>query len=287
MSTSAGPFSPPLSVWWASSLAGLHVFQSVVVPRAFGVRVGLFLWYWHETRQLAHLRQWCVLAAIAGLMLNVYYANAMVLAVLVVEAVGAIQRRVSRASAVCVVRRNFSCVTCVRGVVVVCLLPTLVTRYIIYGAPLRIRLHSRFANGRGRSPLFPQVLFSANHGLLAWTPLAAVFRGWAVPVLEARAPRWASAFLAALLAFYLLIACYPDWAGISSYGNRFFVSLTALFIVGLAFFWTASRRCFALFARRRSQLPRFSRASFCGTWRSCFSGERIWFPLADRFPGAR
>jgi len=43
-----------------------------------------------------------------------------------------------------------------------------------------------------------------------------------------------SAFLAAMMAFYLLIACYPDWAGISSYGNRFFVSLTSLFIVGLA-----------------------------------------------------
>ena len=28
---------------------------------------------------------------------------------------------------------------------------------------------------------------------------------------------------------------YPDWAGISSYGNRFFVSLTPLFILGLAF----------------------------------------------------
>jgi hypothetical protein len=39
-----------------------------------------------------------------------------------------------------------------------------------------------------------------------------------------------------LLAFYLFIACYPDWAGISSYGNRFFVSLTALFILGLAVF---------------------------------------------------
>jgi hypothetical protein len=38
------------------------------------------------------------------------------------------------------------------------------------------------------------------------------------------------------LVFYIFIACYPDWAGISSYGNRFFVSLTALFILGLAVF---------------------------------------------------
>jgi hypothetical protein len=43
-------------------------------------------------------------------------------------------------------------------------------------------------------------------------------------------------FLVSLVAFYLFSSFYPDWAGISSYGNRFFVSLTALFILGLAYF---------------------------------------------------
>ena len=46
--------------------------------------------------------------------------------------------------------------------------------------------------------------------------------------------------LYALLAFvtYLYtIGCYDDWAGISSFGNRFFVSLTPLFILGLASFF--------------------------------------------------
>jgi len=37
------------------------------------------------------------------------------------------------------------------------------------------------------------------------------------------------------VAFYLFISYYPDWAGISSYGNRFFISVTALFILGLAY----------------------------------------------------
>jgi hypothetical protein len=39
-----------------------------------------------------------------------------------------------------------------------------------------------------------------------------------------------------MVAFYLFISFYPDWAGISSYGNRFFVSLTTLFILGLSVF---------------------------------------------------
>jgi hypothetical protein len=38
-----------------------------------------------------------------------------------------------------------------------------------------------------------------------------------------------------VVAFYVFISFYPDWAGISSYGNRFFVSLTPLFILGLAY----------------------------------------------------
>src|SRR5207245_6944448 len=38
---------------------------------------------------------------------------------------------------------------------------------------------------------------------------------------------------------------YPDWAGISSFGNRFFISLTPLFVLGLAVFLDASARLFA------------------------------------------
>src|SRR6201987_4632870 len=37
-------------------------------------------------------------------------------------------------------------------------------------------------------------------------------------------------------AFLYLIGCYQDWDGLSSFGNRFFVSLTVMFVVGLAGF---------------------------------------------------
>jgi hypothetical protein len=68
-----------------------------------------------------------------------------------------------------------------------------------------------------------------------------------------REPRVGTPILAAVLAFCLLIACYPDWAGISSYGNRFFVSLTAPFILGLGVFFDRAAKLFrsprgALFA---------------------------------------
>jgi hypothetical protein len=180
-----------------------------------------------------------LLALIAGLMLNVYYPNTMVLAVLVVEAVPqylSAFRSGSRGGASeaprladLLVRHLFFGL-----VVLVCLLPTFITRYIVYGGafesgyiPLRDWLW--------RSPAFLDVLFASNHGLLVWTPIL-LFAIVGLILFRWREPRVGAPFLAALLAFYLFIACYPDWAGISSYGNRFFVSLTPLFILGLAVF---------------------------------------------------
>jgi hypothetical protein len=47
----------------------------------------------------------------------------------------------------------------------------------------------------------------------------------------------AGCFYVSLLAFYLLITLHENWDGLSSYGNRFFVSLTPFFILGLAIFF--------------------------------------------------
>ena len=54
-----------------------------------------------------------------------------------------------------------------------------------------------------------------------------------------------------MVAFYLFISFYPDWAGISSYGNRFFVSLTPLFVLGLAYLL---ERVAAYFSQPRTAL---------------------------------
>jgi hypothetical protein len=122
------------------------------------------------------------------------------------------------------------------------MLPTFISHRVIYG--------SIFATGYvpirdwfWGSPYLLSVLFSANHGLLSWTPvllfaLIGLFAFWR------SVPRVGGTFLVAAIAFYYFIASYPDWAGISSYGNRFFVSLTPLFILGLAVFLDRFTRIF-------------------------------------------
>src|SRR5262249_219709 len=131
----------------------------------------------------------------------------------------------------------------------VSVLPIFITRHIIYG--------NAFESGYGSvsswmwsSPAFLKVLFSSNHGLLVWTPVL-FFSFLRLLLFFPPLPPVGGIFLAAFVAFYVFIASYPDWAGISSYGNRFFVSLTALFILGLA-----------VFLERFSQLFRSSKAAF-------------------------
>src|SRR5690348_8615167 len=115
--------------------------------------------------------------------------------------------------------------------VVIAFSPTLVTRKIIYG--------SVFATGydvnlwHPLSPSWAKVLFSSDHGLFSWTPiLVASFIG--LVFLWRRDKVLAMPLYAAVVAFYFSITAYVNWDGISSYGNRFFVSLTPIFILGLA-----------------------------------------------------
>ena len=226
-------FFAAISIWWGSSLPVYMYFNPSWSHAHSAFAVALFLWYWHETRTGRSTIQWCILAAIAGLMLNVYYANAMLLVVLVAE-VASDYRAVLRdptpraQKAVQMFARHALFVV----IIAVCLLPTLVTRYIVYGSPFESG-YLPLSDWAWRSPYFLAVLFSANHGLFAWTPLILLAVA-GLCIFRWREPRLGTPFLAAALAFYVFIACYPDWAGISSYGNRFFVSLSALFIVGLS-----------------------------------------------------
>lgn len=232
-----------LAIWWASSLPVYMYFNPSWSHALSAFVVSLFLWCWHETREARSFPQWVLLGALAGLMLDVYYANAMVFVILLFEAAreyaAAIRRAAPETPTVLqLLARHFAFATAL----IVCMLPTFVAHLIVYGSffetgyiPIRDWFWS--------SPYLLSVLFSANHGLLSWTPILLL----AVIGLIAfwrSVPRTGLAFLAATLAFYYFIASYPDWAGVSSYGNRFFVSLTPLFILGLAVFLDRFTRVF-------------------------------------------
>ena len=78
-----------------------------------------------------------------------------------------------------------------------------------------------------------KVLFSSDHGMFSWTPIL-ILAAVGLPFLIKRDALLGTGSLLTLLVFYYFIASYPDWDGLSSFGNRFFVSLTPIFVLGLA-----------------------------------------------------
>jgi hypothetical protein len=289
-------FLATVAIWWASSLPVYMYFNPSWSHAHSAFAVALFLWYWHGTRQQRGFSQWCILGAIAGLMLDVYYPNAMVLALLAVEAVpqyfSALRSKQSlerellehetakpesapRKLPQCEELEPKSRPSVLRlaadhvlfaSVTIVCLIPTLITRYVIYGNPFESGYVS-LKDWAWRSPYFLAVLFSSEHGLLVWTPVIAL-ACIGVVICALREPRVGGAILTAMLAFYFFIACYPDWAGISSYGNRFFVSLTPIFIIGLGVFF---RRAAPFFVSQRTALVTFGTAvALLAVWNLAF-----------------
>ena len=227
-------FIATLTIWWASSLPVYMYFNPAWSHAHSAFTAALFLWYWERTRQERTVRQWLVLGLIAGLMLNVYYPNLMLFAVVVLEALWQYLEyfRAAPATGRSGILPLFSRQLLFGVVVCVCLLPTFVSRWIVYGGPFETG-YLPIRDFLWNSPVFLKVLLSANHGLLSWTPVL-IFSLLGLVLLAGRLPRLGAPFCAAVFAFYLFISIYPDWAGISSFGNRFFISLTSLFIFGLA-----------------------------------------------------
>ena len=227
-------FLATIAIWWASSLPVYMYFNPSWSHAQSAFIVALFLWYWDASREHRSLAQWMLLGVIAGLMLDVYYANLMVVTVLGVEVVEQyVLIFLSGRSSSSNLRELLTRHLLFGFVVIVVMIPTFVSRWIVYGGPFETGYVS-IRDFLWRSPVFFSVLFSANHGLLSWTPLL----GLAILGLlffAFRMHKVGIPFFTALVAYYLFISFYPDWAGVSSYGNRFFVSLTPLFIFGLSY----------------------------------------------------
>lgn len=232
-----------LAIWWASSLPVYMYFNPSWSHAQSAFVVALFLWYWHETRNSRTFAQWVVLGAVGGLMLNIYYANAMLFAVLPLEAIREYTAAFRRAApdtpgVLQLLARHFAfCFT-----LIVCLLPTFIAHVIVYGGLFESG-YAPINQWFWGSPYVLSVLFSTNHGMISWTPIL-LFSIIGLFAFWRSVPRIGAAFLLAATAFYYFIAAYPDWAGISSYGNRFFVSLTVLFVLGLAVFLDRLTRFF-------------------------------------------
>src|SRR5262249_52889949 len=118
------------------------------------------------------------------------------------------------------------------GALLFAFLPTLIAKKIIYGSYLNFGYTERWF---WQSPALLKVCFSSNHGLFSCTPIAILAVG-GLFFLRKHDRSLGSSLLAIVAVYLYAVGCYQDWHGISSYGNRFLVSLTVIFVLGLASF---------------------------------------------------
>jgi hypothetical protein len=223
-------FWATLGIWFGSSLP-VYMYFNPAWSHAHSVFVvAVFLWYWQRTRGHRTLLQWVVLGLWSGLTIDTYYLNIVVLLIPFWEALLQYRedwRKPQRDWAA--MGKLFSANIGYCCAVVLGFLPTLITRKIVYGSPLDLGYGSEWTV---KAALL-QVLFSSDHGLLTWTPVLIVSIAGLFLLLEhdRNLAQW---LLISCLAFYLVVSLHTNWDGLSSFGNRFFISLTPFFILGLA-----------------------------------------------------
>jgi len=203
--------------------------------------VALFLWYWDRTRPNRKLGQWLVLGLISGLLVDVYFVNGVFLLIPLVESIQGYVKDL-RAKDGAGIRVRFILNLFYLAVFGIAILPTLITRKIIFGGVLRFGAYTVLP-WNWRAPFWNSVLFSSDHGMLSWTPLLGfAILGLFLPFTGGKRIKFYLALV--VIAFYYVISSYPYWDGLSSYGNRFFISLTPVFVVGLGLLMDRASRLF-------------------------------------------
>ena len=223
-------FWATLGIWIATPLP---VFMYFVPswPHTHSIFVNaLFLWYWLRTRGTRTPRQWLLLGLVSGLMIEVHYPNIVFLLAPAYEMVAAYidawrkRSQDSHAFLESVKRHSLWA-----GGLLVALLPTFVTRQIVFGNPFSVGAYSLW---NWKSPAFGLVLFSTEHGVLVFAPILVLSLAGLLCLCRSQ-PSLGAIFLSIIVAFYCVIAFYPWWSGVFGPGNRYFLSLTPLFILGL------------------------------------------------------
>ena len=224
-------FLATLGIWGASSLP-VYMYFNPSWSHAHSVFVvALFLWYWERTRGSRTFWQWILLGLVSGLMLDVYFANGVFLVLPLIESFvdywDAWKTHDFREAA-----SLFTANFCFLLTVIVCFVPTLITRYIIFGGLFRFGAYSGL-HWEWNAPYWHSILVSSEHGILTWTPiLLLAIIGLFFP--PRRAKVLTTYLSAGAAAFFYLISCYPYWNATVSFGNRYLISVTPIFIFGLA-----------------------------------------------------
>jgi len=187
--------------------------------------VALFVWCWFRWQPFAdRLGRWFAWGLAGGVMASVYYLDALFLTLAIWELGFTTRTPAGRSSRRWLPALWFTCGT------LLALVPHIWIKWLLYGSPLVTGYKDEFF---WLHPQLWQLAFSPEHGLFTWTPVVLI------AALGLLAWAWrhrfvGSAIVTTLALFYYVVAAYQTWHGLSSFGNRFFLSFTFAWVAGLA-----------------------------------------------------
>jgi len=117
----------------------------------------------------------------------------------------------------------------------IALIPNFIVKRILYGSFLKTG-YSRSWTPLGwnwTSLKIIPVLFSSRHGIFTWTPIL-LFATVGLFLFFKKDKKFALYLAILYLLMLYLVSCLPDWWQDSSFGGRYFISCTPIFIFGLA-----------------------------------------------------
>jgi len=206
-------------VWLASPLPVYMYFLPFHVHAIAALSTALFCWYWLRTIENRTGWQWLAWGLLGGFMGTVYQLQTVLWIIALVEL---LRVRGARARLVAAVAFGAGAVAA--------LSPHFAVKWVLFGSPIITGYQDTFSFF---TPRLWQVGFASDHGMFAWTPLLLACVAGLV-WLWRRDRRIAGPALAAFVVFYYVVASYQNWHGLSAFGGRFFLSLTLLFVIGLA-----------------------------------------------------
>jgi len=193
----------------------------------FAVALFLFLWARHRPRSRT---DWAMLGLAAGLMALVRWQDVLFVSVVAVEAIWS-ARSGSADERVVTMSGYLQGALLAALIAILVFAPQMLAWSILYGSPLALPQGAAFFD-----PLRPNLLeylFSTNHGLFTWTPIALLAVVGLGP-LWVRDRRTTLAVLTALLLLWYVNSAASDWWAHGSFGARRFVSATAILALALA-----------------------------------------------------
>lgn len=221
----AAALGATVTVWAASSLI-VYMYFLPFYPHALGAfTAGLFVWYWLLRRPFRTRVEWALWGLMGGLTFETERLTGFLLLLPLIEWLRPAVSRPASTPAPGLPAAALFGAAALAGA-----LPGILSRWVLYGSPLRTgNLNLHFWD----APWMWKVGFASEHGLFVWTPVA-LLSLLGLGVLCRRDPWVGGPLLAVWSAIHYAVASYQAWHGASSFGNRFFVPLTPVFVIGLA-----------------------------------------------------